>query len=109
MKPHIQHVSFIGRLSAEPAKSGTKEENAVFFNLSTTLFHINTKGEPVYEIHWYKMLAWGQTAAIVTKHLHKGMIVAVEGLLQKTRYGGIEGQINEIREIWVRDMIWLVP
>jgi single-strand DNA-binding protein len=54
---------------------------------------------------WHNLVAWGKTAEIMNKHLHKGSEVVIEGKLVNRNYTDKAGVKKYITEVYVNDFL----
>ena len=72
MNTLINNVHLIGNLGKNVElknfDSGSKKAS---FSLATTESYKNQKGEYVKNTQWHNIVAWGNTAELIEKHLNK--------------------------------------
>lgn len=101
-------VQLIGNLGMDPeAKILDSGKQLVRFSLATNETYRNSRGERVTETQWHNLVAWGKTAELIQKLLHKGVEVAVQGKLNTRSYQDKEGNKRFVTEIIVNDFILL--
>jgi single-strand DNA-binding protein len=108
MKNLRNTVSLIGNLGADPEvkvfDSGKKKAR---LSLATSDSYKNASGEKVEDTQWHTLVAWGKTADIAEKYLHKGSELAVEGKLTYRSYEDKSGETKYITEINVNEFVML--
>jgi single-strand DNA-binding protein len=76
-------------------------------SLATSDSYKNASGEKVEDTQWHTLVAWGKTADIAEKYLHKGSELAVEGKLTYRSYEDKSGETKYITEINVNEFVML--
>lgn len=101
-------VQLIGNLGQKPEvhTTGTGRK-LVRLRLATNEIYKNTKGEKVADTQWHTVVAWGNTADIAERYLHKGSEVMVEGKLQHREYTDKDGQRRTSTEVQAVSMLLL--
>jgi len=75
-------VQLIGHLGADPEiKTFDSGKKKVKLSLATSESYKSATGEKVEQTQWHNLIAWGKTADIAEKYLHKGSELAVDGKL----------------------------
>jgi single-strand DNA-binding protein len=98
------HVMLIGNLGADPIiKTLTNGNRMARMSLATKERIHRLHGEPENLVKWHKLVAWGDTADIISKMLHKGKRVAIEGKLNKYSWEDKTGRIHTNTEIIISD------
>ena len=101
-------VQLIGKLGGDPeVKELEGGKKLAKFTVATNESYKNAKGEKVTETQWHYLIAWGKTAGIAEKFLHKGSEVAVEGKLVHRNYVDKEGVKRYVTEIEVSEFLML--
>ncbi len=99
-------VQLIGNLGIDPEikvfESGKKLAR---LSLATTDSYRNNKGDRVEQTQWHNLVAWGKTAEIAEKYLHKGSELIVEGKITYKSYEGKNGEKKYFTEILVNEII----
>ncbi len=101
-------VQLIGNLGARPEivnlDSGKKLTK---FSIATNEVYKNAKGEQMKDTQWHHVVAWGNIAEIIEKHLDKGSEVAIEGKLVNRSYEDKEGVKRYITEVQANEVLML--
>lgn len=101
-------VSLIGHLGADPeVKVFDSGKKNVKLSLATSDNYKTANGEKVADTQWHNLIAWGKTADIAEKYLHKGSELAVEGKLNYRSYEDKNGEKKYITEIVVNEFVML--
>lgn len=99
-------VQLIGNLGNAPEIKNIENGNKLArFSIATHETYQNTKGEKVTETTWHNLVAWGKTADLVEKYLHKGTEVAIEGKLTNKSYNDKEGIKKYVTEVQVNELL----
>ena len=93
-------VQLIGNLGSDPEIINLESGKTLAkFTLATNENFKNSEGEKQTDTQWHNIVAWGKTAEIIEKYVHKGKEIALEGKLTYRRYedkDGIERHKTEI-------------
>ncbi len=101
-------VQLIGNLGMAPEiKNFDGGKKLAKMSIATNESYKNAKGEKVTETQWHNLIAWGKTADIIEKYLHKGSEVAIEGKLVNNNYTDKEGVKRYSTEIQVNEILIL--
>jgi single-strand DNA-binding protein len=99
-------VRLVGNLGADPEiKEINGGKKVASFRLATNETYKKTNGDQVTETHWHQIIAWGKTADIVEKYLHKGQEVSVEGKLTNRTWEDKEGQTRYVTEVIINELL----
>lgn len=83
----VNRVIMVGNLGKDPEvkqlENGSKIAN---FNLATTEYYTDGRGEKKKETNWHKMVAWSEIAENIGKILKKGDEIYLEGKLKTREY-----------------------
>jgi single-strand DNA-binding protein len=94
----VNKIFLIGRLTRDPelryVPSGQPVAN---FTLAVDRSFKNGQGER--ETDFVSIVAWRKSAELVTEHLSKGRLVAVEGRLQIRSYETLDGSRRKVAEV----------
>ncbi|GAA4316540.1 single-stranded DNA-binding protein [Compostibacter hankyongensis] len=106
---HVRNsVRLIGNLGMNPdiRELGNGKKMARF-SLATNESRRDAEGNRVTETSWHHLVAWGKSAEIAERFLHKGSEVAIEGKLTHRQYVDREGVKRQFTEIVVNDFLML--
>ena len=70
--------------------------------------HKTASGKNGKRIAWYRMFAWGNTAAFIQRYCDKGETMAFTGRLVSRTYVDPQGEARKVTEIEVRHVVKLV-
>src|SRR3989344_4954022 len=102
-------VELIGNLTRDPELRYTPNGAAVCtFGMATNRTYV-TEGERKEEADFHRLVAWNKLAELCQQLLKKGNRVFVSGRLQTRSWEGQDGQIRNVTEIVIEDMILLTP
>ena len=80
---NVNKVTLAGRLTRDPETRYTNSGTAITeISLAVSRFHKNEAGETRDETDFIDVTAFGRSAEIIQKHLHKGNPLFVEGRLK---------------------------
>ncbi len=103
----LNRVQLIGHLGRDPeARISQSGSGIVSFSMATTETYTNKAGEKVKSTEWHNITAFGKLADIMTKYLHKGDQVYIEGRL-KTEQWERDGQKHNTIKIIADRMVML--
>lgn len=80
----MNHVTLIGRLTADPEIRSTQSGKTVASYRLAVDRNVKTEGQP--EADFINCKAFGKTGEFAEKYLHKGTKIAVEGRIQTGSY-----------------------
>lgn len=84
-----QKVIIVGNLGSDPELRYTAQGDAVTsFSVATNQKWTGKDGQPVEEVTWFRVSAWGKQAGNCNQYLSKGRQVFVEGRLTPDRETG---------------------
>jgi len=85
-------VQLIGNVGVNPeSKTFESGKKVVRFSLATNDTYKNQGGEKVTNTDWHNIEAWGNTAAIIEKHVKKGDQLVVTGKITYNKYEDKDG------------------
>lgn len=87
----VNQVILIGRLGREPESHDTAGGKVAFFSMATSRRFKGADGQSQEETEWHSIVAFGNTAEVVTKYLKKGDLVYVNGRLRTRKYTDKQG------------------
>jgi len=94
----LNQIVLIGRLVRDPELRYTPNGVPVAqFALAVDRPFTNAQGQR--ETDFFDIVVWRKQAELVSTHLQKGRLVAVQGLLQTRSYETPEGQRRKVYEI----------
>lgn len=94
----LNQIVLIGRLVRDPELRYTPSGVPVAqFALAVDRPFTNAQGQR--ETDFFDIVVWRKQAELVSAHLQKGRLVAVQGLLQTRSYETPEGQRRKVYEI----------
>ena len=83
----VNIVSLIGRVGKDPEVRHLDSGNTVAnFSLATTETYKDKSGDKKEETQWHNCVAWGKTAEVAEKYVHKGDQLYVSGKLVYEQY-----------------------
>jgi single-strand DNA-binding protein len=101
-------VRLTGFLGNDPeVKIVGNDKKLVRMSIATDESYKNEKGEKIKETQWHYVNAWGKTAEIAEKYLHKGSEVSIEGRLSNRSYQDKDGVKRYTTEIVVNELLML--
>ena len=87
----INQVILVGRSGRDPESHDTAGGKMAFFSMSTSRRFKGADGQSQEETEWHSIVAFGNTAEVVTKYLKKGDLVYVNGRLRTRKYTDKQG------------------
>ena len=103
-------VQLIGNLGKDPEVKHLDNGRCVAkFSLATSESYRKSDGERVTDTQWHNLVAWGKTAELIEKYLHKGKRVAIDGKLTNRTYETKSGEKRYVTEVMVNEFLMLSP
>ena len=101
---NLNKVQIAGRLTRDPEVRFTTSGTAISdISLAVSRFWKNDKGESQEETDFIDVTAFGRSAEIIEKHLHKGSPIFVEGRLKLDQWDdkqtGAKLQVESDRQV----------
>lgn len=87
----INQVILVGRIGRDPESHDTAGGKMTFFSMATSRRFKGADGQSQEETEWHSIVAFGNTAEVVTKYLKKGDLVYVNGRLRTRKYTDKQG------------------
>lgn len=104
----LNKVNLIGNLGKDPDYKELKGKIPVAkFDIATTEFHKNQKGELIPRTEWHRIISWRGLAELSKNYLKMGSTIFVEGSLRTRSYEGKDGITHYITEIIADSIIML--
>jgi single-strand DNA-binding protein len=101
-------VQLIGHVGGQPDVRTTETGMKwVRFSVATNAIYRGATGEKIIETQWHQLVAWGKTAEIAGKYMHKGREIAVEGKLINRNYTDKDGNKKYVTEVLVNEVLLL--
>ena len=89
----------MGRLSAEPEVKQTPKGTSVI-TMQVAVQRSYVKKDEERKTDWIDCVVWGKTAEFVSKHFHKGSLIALQGKLQTRTYKDRNGITRKVTELF---------
>lgn len=93
----MNRVELIGRLTRDPELRKTQNGTSVCSFTLAVDRRIKSPGQP--DADFITCVAWNKTAENMTRYLHKGSLIAVEGRIQTRSYDNQQGQRVYVTEV----------
>lgn len=98
----MNRVILMGNLGADPELRLTSGGNAVLkLSLATSFRWKTDGGEQKEKTEWHRCQLWGKRAETLSKHLAKGMKIAVEGRIAYSKYEDRDGKERYATDIMI--------
>ena len=108
MSRGLNRTTIIGNLGHDPeVKTATSGTTVANFSVAVTEGRKNKDGEWEDCTEWIRVVAFGKTADVCSKYLHKGSKVYIEGRLQTRSWEDESGQKKHSTEIVCNQMLML--
>jgi single-strand DNA-binding protein len=108
MAQGLNKITLIGNLGADPDLRSTKEGRAVLnFRIATTETYQTKEGEKRENTQWHTCVLWGPRGEALSKYLHKGSRIFVEGRMEYRQYEDKDGNKRTAAEVNVLDVLLL--
>lgn len=92
-------VTLIGRAGMQPEiKNLDNNRKLAKLSLATSESYKNAAGEWVDNTTWHNIVAWGNTATYLEKHVQKGQEIMLEGKLVSRSYesNGVKKYVTDV-------------
>lgn len=101
-------VQLIGNLGRDPEiKKLDSGKVMASMRLATNSIYTDADGNRVNDTQWHQVVAWGNTAKVAEKYLHKGSEVALQGKLVHRSYDDKDGQKRYVSEVIANELVLL--
>lgn len=101
-------VQLIGNLGRDPEiKKLDSGKVMASMRLATNSMYTGADGKRVNDTQWHQVVAWGNTAKVAEKYLHKGSEVALQGKLVHRSYDDKDGQKRYVSEVVANELVLL--
>jgi single-strand DNA-binding protein len=108
MNALVNKVQLIGQLGNTPeVKNLDNGKKLAKFSMATNESYKNQAGEKVTDTQWHNVIAWGSTAGIIEKYVHKGERIGIEGRLTTRSYEDKEGHKRYVTEVIANEVLLL--
>ncbi|MGN0537353.1 MAG: single-stranded DNA-binding protein [Acutalibacteraceae bacterium] len=95
----MNHVSLIGRLTADPELKYTQNNLAVV-RFSIAVDRTYTKAGQERQVDFINITAWNKTAEFICKYFQKGRRIALTGQIRTGSYTDKDGNKRYTFEVW---------
>ena len=100
----VNKVILVGRLGKDPEIRDANGQSVANLSLATDETYKDRSGERQKKTEWHRLVAWGKTAEVVQKFLHKGDLIYVEGKIQTREFEDRSGTKKSTTEILVANI-----
>jgi single-strand DNA-binding protein len=106
MAEGLNRVMLLGNLGQEPELRYTPSGQAVLnLRIATTESYIDRDRARKERTDWHTVVVWGKRAEALSKILHKGTSIFVEGSLRTSSFEGRDGQKRYKTEVTARNLL----
>lgn len=107
----INKAILVGNVGNEPKVQTYSNGNVAQFPLATTERGYTLKNgiQVPDRTEWHNLIAWGKTADVIAKYVHKGSKLYIEGKIKTRSYDDNQGRKCYVTEIHVDVMELLDP
>lgn len=107
----INKAILVGNVGNEPKIQTYSNGNVAQFPLATTERGYTLKNgiQVPDRTEWHNLIAWGKTADVIAKYVHKGSKLYIEGKIKTRSYDDNQGRKCYVTEIHVDVMELLDP
>jgi single-strand DNA-binding protein len=103
----VNKVILLGRLGKDPESRQAANQNVCNFSMATSeKYKDKASGETKETTEWHNVVAWGSLADIITRYVHKGDNIYIEGKL-KTRSWEKDGVTRYTTEVLASNIVLL--
>ena len=107
----INKAILLGNVGADPKIQSTQNSKAAQFSLATTErgYTLQNGTQVPERTEWHNLIAWGKTAEVIERYVHKGSKLYVEGKIKTRSYEDGHGRKCYVTEIHVDVLELLDP
>jgi single-strand DNA-binding protein len=106
MSEGLNRVMLLGNLGQDPELRFTQGGSAVLnIRMATTETYFDRDRNKKDRTDWHNVVVWGKRAEALSKILHKGSSIFVEGSIRNSSFEGRDGQKRYKTEISARNII----
>ncbi|MFQ5669896.1 MAG: single-stranded DNA-binding protein [Acidobacteriota bacterium] len=104
----VNRVFLLGNLGRDPELRYTQSQTPVCnLSLATNEVWTDKNGEKQERTEWHRVVVWGKQGEQVSKYLHKGSQIFVEGSLSTRSWEDREGQKKYMTEVRAQSVRFL--
>jgi single-strand DNA-binding protein len=107
MSEGLNKVLLIGNLGVDPELKYTQGGQAVLRIRLATTERFAQQGERKERTEWHTVIVWGNRAEALSKYLHKGKTIYVEGRLQTRQWEDKDGGKRSATEVVANQILLL--
>jgi single-strand DNA-binding protein len=101
----LNKVMILGRLGKDPEVKSTQGGVSVAnFSIATSESWKDKNGQKQEKTEWHRCVAFGKTADLIAKYVHKGSQLYVEGKIQTRQWDDKDGNKRYTTEVVVNQM-----
>jgi len=104
----INKVFLLGNLTADPELLGDGDRKRLKLGVATNEFYKDKQGAHQERVDYHKVTMFGSRAEPLSRLLHKGSKVLIEGRVQTRKYEK-DGQTKYFTEVLARDLYFTEP
>ena len=106
MSEGLNRVMLLGNLGQDPELRFTQGGSAVLnIRMATTETYFDRDRNKKDRTDWHNVVVWGKRAEALSKILHKGSSIFVEGSIRNSSFEGRDGQKRYKTEISARNIV----
>ena len=107
----INKAILVGNVGNDPKTQTYSNGNVAQFSLATTErgYTLQNGTQVPDRTEWHNCIAWGKTADVVAKYVHRGSKLYIEGKIKTRSYDDNQGRKCYVTEIHVDVMELLDP
>ncbi|KKN15813.1 hypothetical protein LCGC14_0982050 [marine sediment metagenome] len=99
-------VQLVGNIGQDPELRHTNAGTAVLsLRMATTEVYFNKDREKKENTEWHTVVVWGKRAEAISKFIHKGDQIFIEGALRTRKWETKEGDTRYTTEVHVREIV----
>ena len=107
----INKAILVGNVGNDPKTQTYSNGNVAQFSLATTErgYTLQNGTQVPERTEWHNLIAWGKTADVIAKYVHKGSKLYVEGKIKTRSYDDRQGRKCYVTEIHIDVLELLDP
>ncbi len=107
----INKAILVGNVGSEPKVQAMSNGSVAQLSLATTerAYKLQNGTQVPERTEWHNLIAWGKTADVIAKYVHKGSKLYVEGKIKTRSYDDRQGRKCYVTEIHIDVLELLDP
>ena len=95
----INRVILVGNVGSDPEIKVVSNNNVASFRVATSEKYTDRNGETHENTDWHSIVAWGRSAELVGKFVHRGDKIYIEGKIRTREFTTQSGEKRTVTEV----------